>query len=84
MFDKTNEEVLEKIGHAQKERDKGNGSDTRGEETRFYEWSYRRKHGREKNKRKTKTDDVRLDDEIWLQKAQGGGSTVGEAAASDI
>ena len=46
--------------------------------------SHRRKNEREKNKRKDKTDDVKLDDERWLQKTEGGGSTAEGVATSDI
>ena len=46
--------------------------------------SHRRKNEREKNKRKAKTDDVRLDDERWLQRTEGGGLTAEGVATSDI
>ena len=40
--------------------------------------------GREANKRKTKTDDVRLDDDRWIRKAEGRGPTARTVATSDI
>jgi len=42
---------------------------------------HRRKYEMEEITRKATTDDARFDDDRWLQKAQGGGSTAGGVAA---
>ena len=70
--DKNNKKETKKMGwtHAERRLTPQNG--------------HRRKNEGKAGKRKTKTDDVGLDDDGWIWKAQGGGTATRGVATSDI